>query len=167
MKVYLIWRGEYSNRDVMAVAATDEIANKIAQIYDVRGYFSDSCYITECDLKTEENFLYEKEMRVTRECGHTEVEDVENIGYCDRFCEVIGDVYEIGSNEYEVWVTACTQDDAIKKADELFEGYFAINGIVEEPPVPKMSPKPPEKALQTLNDFIDYLDKKGIPYDTI
>jgi len=41
------------------------------------------------------------------------------------------------------------------------------HGIVEEPPVPKMSPKPPAKALQSLKDFTDYLDKKGIPYDTV
>lgn len=78
-------------------------------------------------------------------------------GFWKQFCETVENNY--GS-------TAPLLD--IERRYKIYAQWFRErHGIVEEPPVPKMSPKPPVKALESLKDFTDYLDKKGIPYDTV
>ena len=124
-RVWLVWTGEYSDKDVVAVAETEEIAEEIRKIY-AKGRYTNP-YITEIPFATSDNYKFKKEFLVYKHNGKIIIEKVERSGYVDT---VLG--FELNKvwgwcwdNSLFVYVSACDDEEAIKKASDLFAQYEA------------------------------------------
>lgn len=120
MKVWLVWQGIYSSKEVVAVAQNEKIANKLKEIYS-SGKYKEEAYITEADFVTYENYRIEKAFHVEREDNETRIVEVRSIEYAERCFEIFNDVYDYGP--LEVWVKADDPEGAISAANALFDAY--------------------------------------------
>lgn len=120
MKVWLVWQGIYSSKEVVAVAQNEKIANKLKEIYS-SGKYKEEAYITEADFVTYENYRIEKAFHVEREDNETRIVEVRSIEYAERCFEIFNDVYDYGP--LEVWVKADDPEGAISVANALFDAY--------------------------------------------
>lgn len=121
MKVWLVWTGEYSDKDVVAVAQTEQIAKKLAEVYSL-GKYKPRAYVTEVNFATEDNVKFDKGFLVEREVNEPQIVEVRSVEYVydfDRF----DDVFDYGS--LEVWVKASDPEEALAKARKLFDEYDA------------------------------------------
>lgn len=125
MKVWLVWQGEYSEKNVVAVAQTEVIANKIAEMYSL-GRYKPRTYVTEVNFASYENYRFDKAFCVERNSGETEIVEVSTVKYVDDWNE-FDLVCECGC-DLEVWVKANDPDEAISKANALFDAYEKSNG---------------------------------------
>ena len=126
-KVWLVWKGEYSEKDVVAVAQTETIAKKLAEIYSF-GRYKPKVYVTEVSFASDENVKFNKAFYVERNDGKTEVMEINSIEYVEKY--YFGDfdiVYDYGY-DYEVWVKANDQEEAIAKAEALFDAMDKSKG---------------------------------------
>ena len=120
MKVWLVWQGIYSSKEVVAVAQNEKIANKLKEIYS-SGKYKEEAYITEADFVTYENYRIEKAFNVEREDNETIIVEVRSIEHAEMCIEPFNDVYDCGS--LEVWVKADDPEEAISTANALFDAY--------------------------------------------
>jgi len=118
MKVWLVWQGIYSSKEVVAVAQNEKIANKLKEIYS-SGKYKEEAYITEADFVTYENYRIEKAFHVEREDNETRIVEVRSIEYAENF-DVFNEVYDY---PLEVWVKADDPEGAISAANALFDAY--------------------------------------------
>ena len=121
MKVWLVWTGEYSSKDVVAVAQTEQIAKKLAEVYSL-GKYKPMAYVTEVNFATEDNVKFDKGFLVEREVKEPQIVEVRSIEYVNDF-DMFDEVCDYGS--LEVWVKASDPDEALAKARELFDEYDA------------------------------------------
>ncbi len=121
MKVWLVWTGEYSDKDVVAVAQTEQIAKKLAEVYSL-GKYKPRAYVTEADFATEDNVKFDKGFLVEREVKEPQIVEVQSVEYVNDF-DRFDDVFDYGS--LEVWVKASDPDEALAKARKLFAEYEA------------------------------------------
>lgn len=124
-KVWLVWTGGYSDKDVVAVAETEEIAEEIRKIY-AKGRYTNP-YITEIPFATSDNFKFKKEFLVNKHDGEITIEKVERSGYVDTVLGVeLNKVWGWRlDNSIYVYVSAYDDEEAIKKASDLFAQYEA------------------------------------------
>ena len=130
-KVWLVWKGEYSEKDVVAVAQTEDIAKKLAEIYSF-GRYKPKVYVTEVSFASDENVKFNKAFYIERNDGETEVMEINSIEYVEKY--YLGDfdiVYDYGY-DYEVWVKANDQDEAISEAEVLFDAMDKSKGSQNE-----------------------------------
>lgn len=121
MKVWLVWTGEYSDKDVVAVAQTEQIAKKLAEVYSL-GKYKSRAYVTEANFATEDNVKFDKGFLVEREVKEPQIVEVRSVEYVNDF-DRFDDVFDYGS--LEVWVKASDPDEALAKAKKLFDEYDA------------------------------------------
>ena len=119
MKVWLVWTGEYSDKDVVAVAQTEQIAKKLAEVYSL-GKYKPRAYVTEANFATEDNVKFDKGFLVEREVEEPQIVEVRSIEYVNDF-DVFDEVCDYGS--LEVWVKADDPEGAISAANALFDAY--------------------------------------------
>jgi len=125
MKVWLVWQGIYSSKEVVAVAQNEKIANKLKEIYS-SGKYKEEAYITEADFVTYENYRIEKAFHVEREDNETRIVEVRSIEYAETCFEEFNDVYDYGP--LDVWVKADDPEEAISMANALFDAYESKKG---------------------------------------
>ena len=119
MKVWLVWTGEYSGKDVVAVAQTEQIAKNLAEVYSL-GRYKPRAYVTEAYFATEDNVKFDKGFLVEREVKEPQIVEVRSIEYVNDF-DMFDKVCDYGS--LEVWVKASDPDEALAKAKKLFDEY--------------------------------------------
>lgn len=124
-KVWLVWQGEYSEKDVVAVAQTEAIANKIAEMYSL-GRYKPRTYVTEVNFASYENYRFDKAFCVERNNEETEIVEISTVKYADDWREF--DLVDECGCDLEVWVKANDPEEAISKADALFDAYEKSRG---------------------------------------
>ena len=124
-KVWLVWQGEYSAKDVVAVAQTEVIAKKIAEIYSL-GIYKPKTYVTEANFASYENYRFDKAFYVERNSTETKIIEVSTVKYVDDWNEF--DLVNECGYDLEVWVKANDPEEAISKADVLFDAYEKSKG---------------------------------------
>lgn len=127
MKVWLVWEGEYSDKDVIGVFGDEHVAEVYASRVD------DGCYITEHEISKIE---YDKCINICYTI---------KICYCDNNFQWESvkaySAYKVGKNRqklndvilneyphvtyYYVTVVAKSKDEAFKKANDLVAKYRA------------------------------------------
>ena len=124
--VWVISKGEYSDRYIVAVASTRERAEEIAAAHT--SYY-DECDLEEYELDTDHDYitsLYMKVWDVTR------FSNSEIIAHCGnpsdiiprQYPEIINTVME-GEDHLRVLVVAEQREQAVKKASDIFAKYRA------------------------------------------